>query len=151
MAVQRSTDNIDIPNRREVAWSPGPGGYNVQLDDFAYKAGAAVSPYRAVMFGADDLHVIQSAAATDKTIGINQSPQAAAAEDYVMIAFQGLGKVELGGTVARGDLLSSDAVGRAVASLAAPTDRVIGVALASGVIGDIVRVSISQSKNGGVT
>jgi len=151
MAVQRSTDNIDIPNRREVAWSAGPGGYNVQIDDFAYKAGATVNPYRAVIFGADDLHVIQGAAATDKTIGVNQSPQAALLEDCTMIAFTGLGKIELGGTVVRGDLLTSDSVGRGVASLVAPTDRVIGVALASGGTGDIIRLSITPSKNGGVT
>ena len=151
MAVQRSTDNIDVPNRNEVPWAVAPSGYNAQIDDLSYKAGAAVSPYRIVKFGTDSLHVIQGAAATDTTIGINQSPQAAAAEDQVMIAFSGLGKVELGGTVVRGALLTSDSVGRALASLAVPTDRVICVALDSGGTGTVIRVSISPSKNGGVT
>jgi len=151
MAVQRSTDNIDVPNRNEVPWATSPSGYNPQLDDLSFKAGAAISPYRIVKFGSDSLHVIQGAAATDTTIGINQCPQAAATEDQVMVALQGIGKVELGGTVVRGDLLTSDSVGRALASLAVPTDRVIGVALDSGGTGTVIRVSITPSKNGGVT
>lgn len=151
MAAQRSTDNIDIPNRREVAWATAPSGYNPQMDDLSYVANATVNPYRIVKFDTADNLVIQGAAATDTTIGINQSPQAALVNQQVMLAFQGVGKVELGGSVTRGDLLTSDSVGRAVTSLAAPTDRVIGVALQSGVLGDIVRVSITPSKNGGVT
>lgn len=152
MATQRSTDNIDVPNRREVAWGLAPSGYNPQADDHSgYIANATVNAYRIVKFDTSDSLVIQGAAATDTTIGINQSPQAASAGQAVMLALQGVGKVELGGTVTRGDLLSTDSVGRAVVSLAAPTDRVIGVALQSGAIGDIIRVSISPSKNGGVT
>lgn len=151
MATQRSTDNIDVPNRRDTSYALAPGGYAPQTNRFDFKAGAAVSAYRIVKFGSDDQHVIQGAAATDTTIGINQAPQAAATEDYVMVALQGLGQVELGGTVVRGDLLTSDSVGRAVASLVAPTDRVIGVALASGTVGQFIAVSISPSKNGGVT
>lgn len=152
MATQRSTDNIDVPNRREVAWGVAPGGYQPQGDLFTLKAGAVVNPYRAVKFGADTAHVIQGAAATDTTIGISQAPQAAAAEDYVMIAMFGLAKMEVGAAgVTAGDLLTSDTVGRAVTSLAAPTDRVIGVALQTGTVGQIIDVVISQSKNGGVT
>jgi hypothetical protein len=95
--------------------------------------------------------VIQGAAATDTTIGINQSPQAASLNDPVMIALGGVGLVECGAGVTRGDLISTDTVGRAVTSLAAPTDRTIGVALESGVLGTVIPVAISQAKNGGVT
>lgn len=151
MATQRSTDNIDVPNRRETAWSAAPSGYNVQMDELGYVAEATVNPYRIVKFGTAADRVIQGAAATDLSIGINQSPQAANAGQPVMIAFQGLGKVECGAAVTRGDLISTDSVGRAVTSLAAPTDRVIGVALESGVLGTVIRCSISPSKNGGVT
>lgn len=151
MATQRSTDNIDVPNRRETAWGIAPGGYDAQIDDFALQAAATVNAYRIVKFDTTDLTVIQGAAATDTTIGINQSPQAARVGDYVMIAYTGIGKVELGGTVVRGDLLTTDTVGRAVVSLAAPTDRVIGVALQSGGLGTVIRCVISPSKNGGVT
>lgn len=151
MAVQRSTDNIDVPNRANVTWSVAPGSYNPQMDDMAYKAEATVNPYRIVKFGTSSLFVIQGAAASDTTIAINQSPQAANANDPVLLAFTGLGLIELGGTVVRGDLLTSDTVGRGVVSLAAPTDRVIGVALDSGGTGAVIRVLISPSKNGGVT
>ena len=151
MAAQSFADNIDVPNRSEVAWGTHPGGYKGQGNLFTLKAGATVNPYRAVKFGADTAHVIQGAAATDTTIGICQSPQAAATEGYVMLAMFGLAKMELGGTVVAGDLLSSDSVGRGVVSLAAPTDRVIAVALASGGTGTVIDVVVSQSKNGGVT
>lgn len=151
MATQKSTDNIDVPNRSAVAWGVAPSGYNAQLQELGYTAGATVNAYRIVKFDSSDTTVIQGAAATDTTIGINQSPQAALVGQPVMVAFQGVGLVELGGTVVRGDLLSTDTVGRAVASLAAPTDRVIGVALQSGGSGTVIRVSISPSKNGGVT
>lgn len=151
MAFQRSTDNIDVPNRRDVSWAHAPSGYNAQNDNLGWLSGAAVAAYRIVKFDANGA-LIQGAAATDTTIGINQSPQgASAAGQQLMIAHLGMGLVELGGTVTRGDLLTTDTVGRAVTSLASPTDRVIGVALASGGTGNIVPVLIVPSKNGGVT
>lgn len=146
-----STDNIDVPNRDSIAWSVAPGNYNAQIDDFSLRAGASIAPFRAVKFGTDDLHVIQGAAATDLTIGIYQGENNALAENEVMVAFQGLGRAECGATVVRGDLLTVDAQGRVVASLVAPTDRVIGVALQSGTVGVVIRVSIAPSKNGGIT
>lgn len=151
MAVQAFADNIDVPNRSEVAWGTHPGGYKGQGNLFTLKAGATVNPYRAVKFGADTAHVIQGAAATDTTIGVSQSPQAATTEGYVMLAMFGLAKIECGGSVTAGDLLTSDSVGRGVTSLAAPTDRVIGIALATGTTGSIIDMVVSQSKNGGVT
>lgn len=151
MATQRSTDNIDIPNRREVAWGVAPSGYAPGIFDMGYVANATVNAYRIVKFDGTTGKVIQGAAATDTTIGINQSPQLALVNQPVMVQHLGLGKVELGGTVAAGDLLSSDSVGRAVASLAAPTDRVIGVALGAGGTGTVIPVLIVPSKNGGVT
>ena len=152
MATQRSTNNIDVPNRRLDVWANGPGQYDVQnVNGLALVAGATVNPYRAVKFGSDDVTVIQGAAATDTTIGVNQSPQAALVGQPVMVAVAGIGTIELGGTVVRGDLLTVDSVGRGITSLAAPTDRVIGVALASGASGAFIQLAISQSKNGGVT
>jgi hypothetical protein len=152
MAAQRSTNNIDVPNRSKDTWGIAPGNYDAQIvNALNFVAGATVNAYRAVKFGADDNTVIQGAAATDTTIGVNQSPQAALAGQPVMVALQGIGTIELGGTVVRGDLLSVDSVGRGVVSLAAPTDRVIGVALQSGGSGAFIQVSIAPSKNGGVT
>lgn len=153
MAAQRSTNNIDVPNRSKDNWSVAPGNYDAAtINAINFNAGATVNPYRIVKFGSDDNTVIQGAAATDTTIGINQSPQAALTGQGVMVALQGIGTVELGvGGAVRGDLLTTDSTGRAVISLAAPTDRVIGVALQSGAVGAFIQVSISPSKNGGVT
>ena len=151
MATQRSTDNIDIPNRREVTWSVAPSGYAPGVFNQAYVANATVNAYRIVTFDGTTGRVIQGAAATGTSIGINQSPQAALINQEVMVQHLGLGKVEAGGAVAAGDLITSDTVGRAVTSLAAPTDRVIGVALAAGTLGVVIPVMIVPSKNGGVT
>jgi len=137
MAVQRSTNNIDVPNRRDAAWGLVPGGYNGQLDEFTPIAGATVNPYRAVKFSSGAY--IQGAAATDLTIGINQSPQAALINQPLMLCVTGVGKAEVGATpVVAGDLLTSDAVGRVIPSVGA-TDRVIGVALESGAAAAIIR------------
>lgn len=150
MATQRSTDNIDVPNRRVTAWADSPNGYDAMGLNQSYVAGATVNAYRIVKFSAANT-VIQGAAATDTTVGINQSPQAALSGDQTMICLIGMGQVECGGVVAAGDLLTSDTVGRAVVSLAAPTDRVIGVALAAGTLGAVIPCVIAPSKNGGVT
>lgn len=149
MAFQRSTDNIDVPNRRQNAWADSPNGYDAQGLRQDFLAGATVNAYRIVKFSGTS--VIQGAAAADTLIGINQSPQAAASGDQTMICLIGMGQVECGGVVAAGDLLTSDTVGRAVVSLAAPTDRVIGVALAAGTLGTVIPCVIAPSKNGGVT
>ena len=111
-----------------------------------FLAGAAITKRRIVKLGADDKHVIQGAAATDSLIGVADSLGAAAAEDPIDVILQGISDVELGGTVTRGGLLSSDANGKAVAAApgAGTNNRIIGFALASGVSGDIIAVQISQ-------
>lgn len=111
-----------------------------------FLAGAAITKRRIVKLGADDKHVIQGAAATDSLIGVADSLGAAAAEDPIDVILQGIADVELGGTVTRGGLLSSDANGKAVAAApgAGTNNRIIGFALASGVSGDIIAVQISQ-------
>lgn len=147
MAFQRFADNIDVPNRKEVAWGTNPGGYNPQFNSYTLKAGAAVAPYRIVKFGADPLHAIQGAAAGDTTIGIAMGPVAAAAEDFLMVCLTGIGKVEAGGTFAAGDRLTTDSVGRAVVSSAA-TDNVIGIALDNGSLAAIVAVNVAPSFHG---
>lgn len=142
MAVQRSTNNIDIPNRRDAAWGLVPGGYNGQLDEFTPIAGATVNAYRAVKPGASAGFVIQGAAAADALIGVNQSPQAALVNQPIMLAVTGVGKIEVGATpVAAGDFLTTDTVGRAVPSVTA-TDRVVGYALEAGAAAAIIRLVI---------
>lgn len=107
-------------------------------------AGAAVAARRIVKFGSSDTAVIQAAAATDLSIGV--SDLGADSGGYCDVIVDGIALVEYGGEVTRGQLLTADTNGRAVAAAPAATAsaRVIGVAMLSGVSGDIGSVLISQ-------
>lgn len=102
-----------------------------------YKTGAAVGAYRFVKFSAADT-VVQAAASTDLIIGA--SDLAGASGDTIDVAFDGIHKLILGGTVARGKKLTADSDGKAVE--AAPSTGVNAqtgaLALQSGVSGDII-------------
>lgn len=108
-----------------------------------YTAGAAIAARRIVKFSAD-YTVIQAAAATDAAVGVADLA-AVAAGDRVDVSREGIVPVEYGGTVTRGDLLTSDASGRAVtaAPAAGVNNRIIGIAEVSGVVGDIGSVLLS--------
>ena len=107
------------------------------------RAGAPIEANRIVKFGADDLHIITAAAATDASIGVTPLG-ATKAEDVCDFATEGLCTVEYGGTVTRGQPLTSDAEGRAVVASGAG-NRVIGIAMVSGVTGDLGSVKIAPS------
>lgn len=113
-----------------------------------YVAEAVVPPYRIVKFGAADLAVVPGAASTDKLIGIGGRLGAAAIGDRCDVTRIGLEEVEYGGTVAAGDWLTSDSVGRAV--VAAPgagvNAWVIGQAEVAGVVGDIGKTLVNPSR-----
>jgi len=115
-----------------------------------YLAGATITQYRIAKVGADDNHVIQGAAATDKLLGVVDIPGAPAstslAEEPVDVVLAGPALVEAGGTFAGGDLLSADSSGRAIlaAASAGANVRTIGTALKSAVIGDIVLIYVTQ-------
>lgn len=108
-----------------------------------YYAGAAVAAHRIVKHGADELHAVQGAAATDKIIGVSDLG-ADAAEESMDVFHSGIVLVVYGGTVAAGDLLTSDAGGKAVVAAPAATvsNRIVGVAMQAGVSGDIGSVNI---------
>ncbi len=107
-------------------------------------AGAAVAKNRIVKFGSSDTAVVQASAATDLLIGVSDS-LGAASGDPIDIILDGIALVEYGGNVTRGQLLTADADGKAVAAAPAATAsaRVIGVAMLSGVSGDIGSVMLS--------
>ena len=109
-------------------------------------AGAAILPFRIVKHGAADAFAIQSAAATDASFGVSDSLGAAAANDPVDIIRGGIAEVIYGGTVTRGDPLTSDASGRAIK--AATGNRIIGFAEVSGVVGDRGSVFIAPGVAG---
>jgi hypothetical protein len=104
-----------------------------------YSAEGAIPAYRIVKFGAADGGVLVSAAAADKHVGVNGRLAAALAGDRIDITRTGIAEVEYGGNVAAGDLLTSDASGRAIVATAAGAAniRIVGVAEVAGAVGDI--------------
>lgn len=120
---------------------------NDPLKTKSFKIGATVAPYRIVKFDSDDDTIIQAAAAGDFSIGVANNLGALSTEDRCDVHTHGIAEVEYGGNVTRGDELTADGDGKAVA--AAPGGgsnvRLIGMAMKSGVSGDIGSVLIAQS------
>ena len=113
-----------------------------------FDAGAAIAPYRFVKPGAADAAVIQGAAVGDAIMGTSDSLGADAAGDRVDIHTMGVGEIELGGTVTRGDWLTSDAAGKGVtaAPAAGVNNSVGGQARVSGVAGDIIDIRLAPGQ-----
>lgn len=116
----------------------------------AFTASGAIAPYRIAKFGSADTAVLQAAAATDAMIGVI-GPFGPASGERVDVIMSGLAEIEYGGTVTRGDLLTSDSSGRAVtaAPSAGANVRIIGIAMNSGVISDIGSVFILPTQTQG--
>ena len=113
-----------------------------------YNAGGTVNHARFVKFDSDDRTVIQSAAAADFTIGVSDfSPNAtsAASGERVDVQLTDIATVTYGGTVTRGQLVISDSTGRAITATAAAgaNVRTCGVAMVSGVVGDLGAVLLT--------
>ena len=110
---------------------------------YNYKAAGAVGKYLLLKFGSNDGEVAVATAATDKLIAVSTDIAAADTERADGVR-SGLAPVIYGGTVARGDLLTADSTGRAIATTTA-SNRVIGIAEVSGVVGDIGAVFIAPA------
>lgn len=112
-----------------------------------FTAEAAVLPRRIVKHGATDFSALHGAAATDALFGVT-AELAADAGARVDVILTGTADVEYGGTVNRGDPITSDAVGRAVASTPAAgvNNRIVGFAGMSGVVGEIGLVQIAPGR-----
>lgn len=97
--------------------------------------------------GADDDTFSQATASTEDLVGVFQHTTAVAAEE-VRLMLSGISRVKLGGTVARGALLTSDANGKAVVlgAVAGTNYAVIGRAMASGVADDIIPVLLTPHR-----
>lgn len=104
-----------------------------------YVAGGAINPYRILKWGASNGVVLQAAGATDLLVGVVNSVRALASGERTEMVRAGIAEVEYGGTVTRGQPLTSDASGRAVAATLDPVNppNIIGIAEESGVVGDI--------------
>lgn len=111
-----------------------------------FTAEAAVAAFRIVKFGATDGSVAQAAAVGDKAVGVSTEVPAALGE-RCDTQLDEVAYVQYGGAVTRGDLLTSDANGKAVTAApgAGTNNRIIGIAMVSGVLDDIGQVSITPS------
>lgn len=108
-------------------------------------AGAVVAARRIVKFGTSDTAVLQAAAATDLSIGVSDLGGASGEPTDVIV--DGIALVEYGGNVTRGQKLTADADGKAIAAAPAAgvNAQIIGVAMLSGVAGDIGSVLLDRS------
>ncbi len=107
-------------------------------------AGGTVAKNRIVKFDSSDITAVQASAATDFLVGISDNLGAASGQPFDVI-LAGVALVEYGGNVTRGQLLTADSDGKAIAAAPAATAsaRTIGVAMLSGVAGDIGSVLIA--------
>lgn len=108
-------------------------------------AAAPVAPFRLVKLGAADGQATQAAAVTDAIFGVSNLLGADATGDRFDVVMAGIAEIEYGDTVTRGDWLTTDADGKAVAAAPATgaNNSVIGRAMTSGVAGDIGSVFIA--------
>jgi len=97
--------------------------------------------------GADDDTFSQATASTEDLVGVFQHTTVVAGEE-VRLMLSGISRVKLGGTVARGALVTSDAAGKGVAigAVAGTNYATIGRAMASGVVDDIIPVLLFNSR-----
>lgn len=104
---------------------------------------AAIGAYLIVQGNTSDL-VLAATAATQKLLGTTDK-FGAEASSPVGIALDGVGEVKLGGTVAFGAPITSDAASKGVAAAGAAgaTHYIIGYALKAGVDGDIIPYRIA--------
>lgn len=112
-----------------------------------FTAESAISQYRVVKFGSSDSQIAQaSAPATDVLLGVCIQPGGAVAGERCDVAMSEAAEVEYGGTVTRGDLLTTDASGRAVkaAPAAGVINNIIGIAAEDGIVGQIGSVMLGR-------
>lgn len=125
--------------------------YNNHQIKKPFKGSAAIAAYTLVKFGANDETVSTAAASTDLAIGATAEIPLLSADvtagSYVDVVIDGVAEVTAGATITRGQKLTSDGLGRVIAAAPAAgvNAQVIGFALKSGVVGDVIPVKIAQS------
>lgn len=111
-----------------------------------YIAEGVVNGGRIVKAGSADGKAAQAAAVSDKVIGVSDYAVGPFADGERMDVYhEGIADLVLGGNVAYGDFLTSNASGQGVAAApaAGTNNQIIGKALASGVSGDVIPVLIN--------
>ena len=110
-----------------------------------FSTGAAIEPYRIVTFSA--ANTVSPATASDTLIGV-AGTLPADADARIDVTLTGIAQVEYGGNVSRGDFLTSDANGKAVAASpgGGTNAPVLGIAMDAGVDGDVGSVLLKQGQ-----
>jgi hypothetical protein len=117
---------------------------SVPTNFYSFPASAvAIGSFLIVASGAND-QIAAAAAATDNLLGTTDVLGVQAGE-MASIALGGVAEVKLGGTVANGDPITSDATAKGIKGV--PTNstniRIIGFAIQAGVAGDVIRYRIA--------
>lgn len=107
----------------------------------SYYAAADIAKHRICIAGSADNIAAVATSATGASIGVADSLGGKAGKPMDVIV-SGYATVEYGGNVTRGQPLTSDSVGRAIAATVAGS-RVIGFATASGASGDLGTVNLA--------
>lgn len=112
-----------------------------------YNAAADIGANLIVKVGANDGEVLPAAASTDDLLGVSTNIAVSNGEPCDVM-HNGAADVKLGGAVARGKFVTSDANGQGVqAAPAAGTNaQVVGKALISGAAGDIIPVLLNVTQ-----
>lgn len=107
-------------------------------------AGGAITPNRLVKMGSADQTVVLAAAATDKIIGVSVQNISYASGAVCDVVDGGEYEVVAGGTITRGDPITSDSAGAGVTAAPAggTNNYIIGRALDSAVAGDLFTVQV---------
>lgn len=100
-----------------------------------YTAGGAIGPNLLVKWGSADWKVVAAAAAADKLVGVTRANVTVANNDQVDVIVVGEYEIKAGGTIARGDAITSDASGQGVTGSAG--NGIIGFAKQAAGIGDL--------------
>lgn len=112
-----------------------------------FTAEAAIAAFTIVKPGTSDGNMLAAAAVSDKLYGVSDPIGQSTVGGRVEVIIEGEADVLYGGTVTRGDLVTSDASGRAVTAApgAGTNNRIIGVAKISGVVGDVGTILVAPS------
>lgn len=112
-------------------------------------AEATITEGQILKNGSAGLQVLPAASVSDKSIGVAEHD--AASGEGIRMQVAGRAKYKAGGTIAKGDLLTSDASGRAVTAAPAQGDnnRIIGYATESAVVNDLFSGMIYASEKQG--
>jgi hypothetical protein len=117
----------------------------------AFTAAGTIDQYTIVKFDSSDTTVVE-AGVDDSLLGVVYIPGVSGTQkvsgDRLEVVLIGVAEVKAGGSITRGDLVTSDASGQAIA--AAPAEginkQVIGKALASAVSGDVFPILLAPQQ-----